>query len=61
MEKLQPEKAMDMLLKSGMEVTVEQAEQAKLMLEFLRKLADMAGTQYLRDENSRFVYPGKHG
>jgi hypothetical protein len=31
------------------------------MLEFLRKLADMAVTQYLRDENSRFVYPDKHG
>lgn len=58
MEKLQPEKAMDMLRQSGMEVTVEQA---KLMLEFLRKLADMAVTQYLKDENSRFVYPGKHG
>lgn len=58
MEKLQPEKVMDLLRQSGMEVSVEQA---KLMLEFLRKLADMAVTQYLRDENSRFVYPDKHG
>jgi hypothetical protein len=58
MEKLQPERVVDMLRQSGMEVTVEQA---RLILEFLRKLADMAVTQYLIDENSRFVYPGKHG
>jgi hypothetical protein len=44
MEKLQPEKAMEMLRQSGIEVTVEQA---KLILEFLRKLAAMAVTQYL--------------
>ncbi len=45
MEKLQPEKAVGMLRQHGMEVTLEQA---KLILEFLRKLADIAVTQYLR-------------
>ena len=44
MEKLQPEKAMEMLRQRGMEVTLEQA---KLILEFLRKLAEIAVTQYL--------------
>ena len=44
MEKLQPEKAVEMLRQRGMEVTLEQA---KLILEFLRKLADIAVTQYL--------------
>ena len=44
MEKLQPEKAMEMLRQSGIEVTVEQA---KLIIEFLRKLAAIAVTQYL--------------
>lgn len=44
MEKLQPEKAVEVLQQHGVEVTVEQA---KLILEFLRKLADIAVTQYL--------------
>ena len=44
MEKLQPEKAVEMLRQSGIEVNLEQA---KLILEFLRKLAAMAVTQYL--------------
>ena len=44
MEKLQPEKAVEMLRQRGMEVTLEQA---KLILEFLRKLAEIAVTQYL--------------
>jgi hypothetical protein len=44
MEKIQPEKAMEMLRRDGVEVTVEQA---KLILELLRKLAEIAVTQYL--------------
>lgn len=44
MEKLQPEKAVEMLRQSGTDVTIEQA---KLILEFLRKLAAIAVTQYL--------------
>ena len=44
MEKLQPEKAVDILREEGIEVTVEQA---KLILEFLKKLAEIAVTQYL--------------
>jgi hypothetical protein len=42
---LKPEKAVEILQKHGLEVTTEQAG---LILEFLRKLADIAVTQYLR-------------
>jgi hypothetical protein len=45
MDKLQPEKAVEILRQHGVEVTVEQA---RLILEFLRKLADIAVTQYLK-------------
>ena len=44
MEKLQPEKAVELLRQLGMEVTLDQT---KSILEFLRKLADIAVTQYL--------------
>ncbi|MEJ7671694.1 MAG: hypothetical protein WKF59_03065 [Chitinophagaceae bacterium] len=44
MEKIQPEKVVSMMLKCGEEIT---PEQAKLILEFLRKLAEIAVTQYL--------------
>jgi hypothetical protein len=44
MEKLQPEKVVEVLRQDGVEVTLEQA---KLILEFLRKLAEIAVTQYL--------------
>jgi len=42
---LEPEKAVEELRKDGLEVTTEQA---RLILEFLRKLADIAVAQYLR-------------
>jgi hypothetical protein len=45
MDKLQPEKAVEILRQHSVEVTVEQA---RLILEFLRKLADIAVTQYLK-------------
>ena len=45
MEKIQPEKVMEMLRQKGVEVTLEQA---RLILEFLRKLADITVTQYLK-------------
>ena len=44
MENLKPDKAVQLLREDGIEVTVEQA---KLILEFLKKLADIAVTQYL--------------
>lgn len=43
-DKITPEKAVEILKKGGMDVTLEQA---KLMLEFLYKLADITVTQYL--------------
>jgi hypothetical protein len=42
---LNSEKAIEILRKHGLKVTTEQA---RLILEFLRKLADIAVTQYLR-------------
>jgi hypothetical protein len=44
MEKIQPEKVMEILRKKGVEITLEQA---RLILEFLRKLADITVTEYL--------------
>jgi hypothetical protein len=55
MEKIQPEKAIEILRQKGMEVSLEQA---KLILAFLRKLADIAVTQYLSNENSRYCISG---
>lgn len=43
-DKITPEKAVEILKKGGLEVTLEQA---KLMLEFLYKLADITADQYL--------------
>ena len=45
MEKIQPEKVVEILRQKGVEVTLEQA---RLILEFLRKLADITVTQYLK-------------
>lgn len=43
-DKITPEKAAEILKKSGMDVTLEQA---KLILEFLYKLAEISVAQYL--------------
>jgi len=43
-DKITPEKAAEILKKGGMDVTLEQA---KLILEFLYKLADISVAQYL--------------
>jgi hypothetical protein len=48
-EKLQPKEAVEILRQHGTEVTIEQAV---LILEFLRMLANIAVAQYLRNENS---------
>lgn len=48
MEKLQPKDAVEILRQHGTEVTIEQAV---LILEFLRMLANIAVAQYLRNEN----------
>jgi hypothetical protein len=48
-EKMQPEDAVEILRKHGTEVTIQQAT---LILEFLRMLANIAVAQYLRNENS---------
>jgi hypothetical protein len=58
MQKIQPEKAIEILREHGMDVTVEQA---KLILDFFCKLANIALTQSLENEDSRFIHPRKHG
>lgn len=45
MEKIKPEQAVEILRKQGMEVTVEEA---KLILEFLRKFAAITVSNYLK-------------
>lgn len=47
-DKITPEKAAEILRKGGMDVTLEQA---KLILEFLFKLADISVAQYLEKAN----------
>lgn len=44
MEKIQPEKVLEVLCQKGVEVTLQQAE---IILELLKKLADIAVSQYL--------------
>jgi hypothetical protein len=44
-KKMSPEKALEILKKNGSAVTVEQA---KIVLELLNKLANIAVSQYLR-------------
>lgn len=46
---MQPEDAVEILRKHGVEITVEQA---KRILEFFRILANIAVAQYLRNDNS---------
>ena len=46
-DKLMPKKAQEILKQNGTEVTLEEAT---LIVEFLRKLADIAVTQYLEGE-----------
>ena len=55
---MSPEKAMEILPSYGTNVTIEQA---KVIIEFMYKLANMALTQYVTDESSRFIHPGEHG
>jgi len=45
MEKLQPEKIVQLLSKKGVVLSLEQAKQ---ILDFLKKLAEIAIDQYLR-------------
>lgn len=57
MEELSPEKAAEILAAHGTLVTVEQA---KIILEFMYKLANLALTQYVTNESSRFIHPCEH-
>ncbi len=47
-EKISPEKAIEILKKDGLEVTLEQA---KLIVEFLYQMADIVVDQYLKNAN----------
>lgn len=47
-DKISPEKAIEILKKDGLEVTLEQA---KLIVEFLYQMADIVVEQYLKNAN----------
>ena len=47
-EKISPEKAIEILKKDGLEVTLEQT---KLILEFLYQMAEIVVDQYLENQN----------
>lgn len=56
--KITPEKAQKMLKEEGMDVTLDEAKEILL---FLKKLANIAVLKYLENEkNSRFVCTGKY-
>ncbi|MGA9638967.1 hypothetical protein [Flavobacterium sp.] len=56
--KITPEKARKMLKEEGMEVTLEEAKE---ILHFLKKLANIAVLKYLKNEkDSRLICTGKH-
>jgi len=48
-ERITSEKALEILNKNGLSVTLEQA---KVILEFLYKIANIAVAQHLKNENS---------
>lgn len=50
MRKLEPEKIMEILKAKGVDVTVEQAPS---ILEFLRKMANIVVSQYLKRGNNK--------
>ncbi len=53
------QKARQMLLEEGIEISLEEAQ---LVLDFLRILAKIVVKHYLREhENSKFVCEGEHG
>ena len=57
MENLKPEKVQEIFAKNGKEITIEQANE---VLELLRKLANIAVTQTLRNEDSKSLHTGEY-
>ena len=58
MEKLIPEKVQEIFAKNEQDITIDQAKQ---VLELLRKLANIAVSQTLRNEDSKSLHKGQHG
>ena len=58
MEKLIPEKVQEIFAKNGQDITIDQAKQ---VLELLRKLANIAVSQTLRNEDSKSLRRGQQG
>lgn len=56
--KMTAEKTLKMLKDEGVEVTIEQAE---MILEFLRKLANMAVYNYLNEKDEKSSRPIREG
>jgi hypothetical protein len=58
MEKIGPKQVVEILHNQGMDVT---EEQAKAIFALLRKLSTIVVTQYLENEDCRFIHPCEHG
>ena len=57
MDTISPQEVVEILRAHGTHVS---EEEAKIILEFMYKLAAINLTQYLQHENSRSVCPGEH-
>ena len=57
MNTISPQEVVEILRARGTHVS---EQEAKIILEFMYKLAEITLTQYLHHENSRSVCPGKH-
>jgi hypothetical protein len=58
MEMLTPKEAVEILRAHG---TIVSEQEAKIILEFMIKLAGISLSQYLEYEDSRPIYQGEHG
>ena len=57
MQNISVERAVDILYEHGESITVEQA---RVVVEFMYNLANLALNQYLGNENSRSIHSGEH-
>ena len=55
MESMKPETVIEILKNHNVHISLEQA---KLILDFMYKLARLALTQKMKEDDCRFIYPG---
>lgn len=56
-QNLSSEKAIEILQKNGMCLSLPEVEK---VIEFMYELANLSITKYLDDEDGKFVHPGKY-